>query len=149
MDSTASEGKRDDFIVMKLIIVELFSNITLKFRNIEAIIDTGASKTTIAAHITEELGISTKGSLLHHWQANCPVIGTEIPLKIRYKSSVYNIKANCIEIEGKYLRNIQPTEECTRPEYFHPLKYRILLGLDFIDSISQKDKFELFGLIIK
>lgn len=134
---------------MKLLWVELFDNIKKEFKLFQGIIDTGASKTTVAAHISKELGIPIKGSLLHHWQANCPVIGTEIPLKIKYKGGIYEIKANCIEIEGKYLRNIQPTEECSRPEYFHPLKYRILLGLDFIDSISQKDKLELFGLIIK
>lgn len=134
---------------MKLLWVELFDNIKKEFKLFQAIIDTGASKTTLAAHIAREFGIPIRGNLLHHWQANCPLVGIEIPLRIKYNQQIYEIKANCIEIEKKYLRNMEPTEECTRPEYFHPLKYRILLGLDFIDSISEKEKLELFGLVIK
>jgi len=42
---------------MKLVIVELFNNITQEFRDIEAIADTGASKTTLAAHISKQFGI--------------------------------------------------------------------------------------------
>ena len=49
---------------MKLVIVELFNNITQEFRDIEAIADTGASKTTLAAHISKQFGIPIKGNLL-------------------------------------------------------------------------------------
>jgi len=134
---------------MKVVIVELFDNIRQEFVQVKAILDTGASKTTIAAHIAKDFGISISDRLFHHWQANCPLVGNEIDIKIRYNNKTYKIKANCIEIEEKYLRDMLPEEECTRPESFHPLNYRILLGLDFIDSISQKEKLELFGLITK
>ncbi|PIV68438.1 MAG: hypothetical protein COS08_06750 [Euryarchaeota archaeon CG01_land_8_20_14_3_00_38_12] len=134
-------------MAVKLLTLELFDYVKQEFRPIEAIVDTGASRCTLAKHLAVDFGIKIEGSVVHHWQANGPLIGNEINIKIRYKGVEYELKANCIGIEEKFLRDVKPGEECTRPKGYHPLKYRFIVGLNFIDLLSEQDKLELISYI--
>lgn len=135
-------------MAVKLLTLELFDYIKQEFRPIEAIVDTGASRCTLARHLARDFGIKIKDSIAHHWQANSPLIGNEIDIKIRYKGKEHDLKANCIGIEEKFLRDIVPGEGCTRPKGYHPLKYRIIVGLNFINLLSEQERLELIGYIL-
>lgn len=133
---------------MKLLTLELLDYVKQEFRPIGAILDTGASRCTLAKHLAVDFGIKMEGPIIHHWQANGPLIGNEINIKIRYKEKEHELKANCINIEAKFLRNIKPDEECTRPEGYHPLRYRTIAGPNFIELLSKEEKQELIGMLI-
>ncbi|MFQ6063215.1 MAG: hypothetical protein ACE5KT_11465 [Methanosarcinales archaeon] len=135
-------------MALKIIEIELFSNIDKRFRIIEAIVDTGASQCTISTKVAREFGIDIKEDVIHHWQANCPLTGRSTNIKIRYNDRNYELEASCIEIDEKYFRPLKFGEECTRPKYSHPLAYRIILGLNFIELLSDKEKHELIGYIL-
>lgn len=134
---------------MKLLTIDLFDYLRQEFRPIQAIVDTGASICTLPAHLARDFGIKVEDSVIHQWQANGPLIGNGINIKIQYKGEEHELKAHSIEIEKRFLRDMKPGEECTRPEGYHPLKYRVIIGLNFIDLLSEQNKLELIGSILE
>lgn len=114
-----------------------------KFRTIEAIVDTGATLCTIPEIVAKEFGIRVGKRIIHHWQANSPLVAKSTKIKIRWNNKIYNLQASSISIKRKHLRAIKLGEECKRPRFPHPLAYRIILGLNFIDLLSEKEKNEI------
>ena len=130
-----------------IIEVELFGHTTNKYKPIEAIVDTGASTCCLSNNVADKCSIGAT-DITHHWQAGGPLICKKSKIDIRYKNNEYNLEASYINIDKKFFRDIESGEECTRPEDSHPLTYRIILGLNFIDSLSKEEKRELIGMLI-
>lgn len=128
---------------MILIKVEIYSVIKQEFIPFEGLIDTGATICAIAKHNAELLGVQVKDEMIHLWQVRDPLTLNKSLLKIRYNKNVYDLEVVVIDIPKEHCRDILKGEECTRPEYRNPLSERIILGENFLKSLSDSEKRKL------
>jgi hypothetical protein len=120
--------------------MEMFSPSRGRYLRLEAIIDTGANICAIAEYIAEKFGLPISGETVHLWQVRDPLVLRRTQLDIRYNNRQYSIEAVVVDIPENLRRAALPGEKCTRPFSAHPLNSQIVLGLNFINLLSEEDR---------
>ncbi|MDI6847895.1 MAG: hypothetical protein QMD13_02760 [Candidatus Bathyarchaeia archaeon] len=132
---------------MILIDIEIYNHSKKRYELFEAIVDTGATFCAIAKHIADETGIPFHEST-HLWQVNGPLTLTKTKLKIRYRETEHQLDGVIVNISQNYLRSATQDEKCKRPLTPHPLSSRIIVGKNFLEKLSQKEKKEILSYLI-
>ena len=132
---------------MILIDVEIYNHPKKRYELFEAIVDTGATFCALAKHIADETGLPFHGSI-HLWQVNGPLTLTKTKLKIRYGKSEHHLDGVIVDLSRNYLRTATPEEKCKRPLTPHPLSSRIIVGKNFLEKLSDKEKKEILSYLI-
>ena len=132
---------------MILIDIEIYNYSKKRYELFEAIVDTGATFCAIAKHIADEIGTPFHESI-HLWQVNGPLTLTKTKLKIRYRESKHQLESVIVNISQNYLRSATQDEKCKRPLTPHPLSSRIIVGKNFFEKLSQKERKEILSYLI-
>ncbi|MCP8309570.1 MAG: hypothetical protein H3Z53_05680 [archaeon] len=132
---------------MILIDVGIYNHSKKRYELFEAIVDTGATFCALAKHIAEEIGLPFHESV-HLWQVNSPLTLTKTALKIKYRKKEHYVDGVIVGIDRNYLRPATPDEECKRPFAPHPLSSRIIIGKNFLEKLSEKERKEILSYLV-
>ena len=132
---------------MILIDVEIYNHSKRRYELFEAIVDTGATFCALAKHLADEIAVPFLGSM-HLWQVNGPLTLTKIKLTIKYRESELRLDGVIVELPQDYLRLGTREEKCKRPLTPHPLSNRIIVGKNFLETLSEEERRQIASYLV-